>query len=230
VATVAGDVERAQSLAAGVERPRARRVAQRTLDVLVVGVGIVVLSPLMLVLAVLVRATSPGPALFRQTRLGQYGRRFRILKFRTMTLGCSDELHRRYVTRLLGDGELSAEGDGIYKLGADPRVTRLGRVLRRTSLDELPQLFNVLGGDMSLVGPRPMLPWEFELLAPEHHVRFAVPAGLTGLWQAGGRSALTMAQALDLDVQYVRTGGLWLDLRIMVRTVGVLLLPQGRAR
>jgi lipopolysaccharide/colanic/teichoic acid biosynthesis glycosyltransferase len=147
-----------------------------------------------------------------------------------MTLGCSDELHRRYVTRLLAAGELSAEGDGIHKLGADPRVTRLGLALRRTSLDELPQLFNILAGEMSLVGPRPMLPWEFELLRPAHHVRFAVPAGLTGLWQTGGRSALTMSQALELDVQYVRTGGLLLDLRILVRTVGVFLFPQGRAR
>ena len=224
------DVGRARPLAAGTERPRARRVAQRTLDVVVAGLAAIVLSPLMLVVAVLVRATSPGPALFRQTRLGQYGRRFRILKFRTMTLGCSDELHRRYVTTLLADGELSAEGDGIYKLGGDPRVTPLGRVLRRTSLDELPQLFNILVGDMSLVGPRPMLPWEFELLRPHHHVRFSVPAGLTGLWQTGGRSALTMAQALELDVQYVRTGGLLLDLRILVRTVGVFLVPQGRAR
>jgi lipopolysaccharide/colanic/teichoic acid biosynthesis glycosyltransferase len=205
-------------------------VAQRTLDLLVACAGVVVLSPLLLVIAVLVRVTSPGPALFRQTRLGQYGRRFRILKFRTMTLGCSDELHRRYVTALLAAGELSAEGDGIHKLGGDPRVTRLGRMLRRTSLDELPQLFNILVGDMSLVGPRPMLPWEFELLRPDHHVRFAVPAGLTGLWQAGGRSALTMTQALELDVQYVRTGGLLLDLRILVRTVGVFLVPQGRAR
>ena len=227
---MSGDVDGAGPPAGAPERPRTRRVAQRTLDVVDVGLGIVVLSPLMLVLAVLVRATSPGPALFRQTRLGQFGRRFRILKFRTMTLGCSDELHRRYVTRLLCDGELSAEGDGIYKLGGDPRVTRLGRVLRRTSLDELPQLFNVLRGDMSLVGPRPMLPWEFELLRPVHHSRFAVPAGLTGLWQVGGRNALTMAQALDLDVEYVRTGGLLLDLRILARTVGVLLLPQGRAR
>jgi lipopolysaccharide/colanic/teichoic acid biosynthesis glycosyltransferase len=227
---VVDDVGRARPVTAGVERPRARRVAQRCLDVAVAGTAALVLSPLMLVIAVLVRATSPGPALFRQTRLGQYGRRFRILKFRTMTLGCSDELHRRYVTRLLADGELSAEGDGIYKLGGDPRVTPLGRVLRRTSLDELPQLFNILVGDMSLVGPRPMLPWEFELLRPDHHVRFAVPAGLTGLWQTGGRSALTMHQALDLDVQYVRTGGLLLDLRILLRTVGVFLVPQGRAR
>jgi lipopolysaccharide/colanic/teichoic acid biosynthesis glycosyltransferase len=227
---VAADVGRTRTLAAGVERPRARRVAQRCLDVLVAGTAIVVLSPILLVIAVLVRATSPGPALFRQTRLGQYGRRFRILKFRTMTLGCSDELHRRYVTKLLADGELSAEGDGIYKLGGDPRVTRLGGVLRRTSLDELPQLFNILVGEMSLVGPRPMLPWEFELLRPEDHVRFAVPAGLTGLWQTEGRSALTMRQALDLDVQYVRHGGLLLDLRILLRTVGVLLVPQGRAR
>ena len=224
------DVGRARPVAAGSERPRARRVAQRSLDVLVAGTAALVLSPLMLVIAVLVRLTSPGPALFRQTRLGQYGRRFRILKFRTMTLGCSDELHRRYVTRLLADGELSVEGDGIYKLGGDPRVTPLGRVLRRTSLDELPQLFNIIVGDMSLVGPRPMLPWEFELLRPDHHVRFAVPAGLTGLWQTGGRNALTMHQALDLDVQYVNTGGVLLDLRILLRTVGVLLVPQGRAR
>jgi lipopolysaccharide/colanic/teichoic acid biosynthesis glycosyltransferase len=109
-------------------------------------------------------------------------------------------------------------------------VTRLGRVLRRTSLDELPQLINVVRGEMALVGPRPMLPWEYDLLGPVHHERFAVPAGITGLWQVSGRSGLTMLQALDLDVQYARTACLVLDLRILVRTVGVVLVPRGRAR
>lgn len=212
--------------------PRRHRVVRRVLDVELATLGLVVLSLLMLLIALLVRLTSPGPALFRQLRVGEHGRLFPMLKFRTMEVGCGDELHRRYVTRMLRADEppdVSIEPGGVFKLD-DPRVTRLGRLLRRTSLDELPQLINVVRGEMALVGPRPMLPWEYELLGPVHRERFAVPAGITGLWQVSGRSGLTMHQALDLDVRYARTAGLLLDLWILVRTVGVVLVPRGRAR
>ena len=127
-------------------------------------------------------------------------------------------------------GEDPGADDGVYKLDADPRVTGLGRVLRHTSIDELPQLINVLRGEMSLVGPRPMLPWECELLTPGQRERFAVPAGMTGLWQVSGRSALSMTDALALDVHYARRACLLLDLAILARTVWVVLVPRGRAR
>jgi lipopolysaccharide/colanic/teichoic acid biosynthesis glycosyltransferase len=207
---------------------RSRRIVRRGLDLLVALVALVVLAVPMLLVALLVRATSPGPSLFRQVRVGLHRQPFGMLKFRTMRLDATDELHRAYVTRLLR-GEPAAE-DGLYKITADPRVTPVGRVLRRTSIDELPQLINVLRGEMSLVGPRPMLPWECELLAPGHRDRFAVPAGMTGLWQVSGRSALSMREALDLDVRYARTACLRLDLAILVRTVWVVLVPRGRAQ
>lgn len=209
--------------------PPTRRRGKRVLDVLVGGLCLVVLGPMMLAVAALVRMSSPGPVLFRQVRVGQHGRPFTMFKFRTMHAGCSDEPHRRYVTRLLRDDE-AAVSAGLFKLGADPRITRLGAALRRTSLDELPQLLNVLRGDMSLVGPRPMLPWEVEQLAPAHHARLTVPCGITGLWQVSGRNRLTMRQALELDVEYVRIQSLGLDLRILARTVLVLLLPGSGVR
>jgi lipopolysaccharide/colanic/teichoic acid biosynthesis glycosyltransferase len=215
---------------AGRTATRAGRVAKRTFD-LVVGCLILVLSiPVLLLVALLVRLTSPGPALFRQTRVGQDGRTFSMYKFRTMYTECSDQAHREYVVRLLTDPDAGAAVNaGLYKLADDPRVTRLGAVLRRSSLDELPQLINVVRGQMSLVGPRPMLPWEVELLGPVHRQRFAVPAGITGLWQVSGRNRLTMMQELDLDVEYVRRTSLVLDLWILARTALVVLVPGGRA-
>jgi len=208
-----------------------RQGGKRLLDIFVAGLCLLILAPVILLIVVLVRLSSPGPALFCQVRVGQHGRTFRMYKFRTMRTGCSDQLHREYVTQLLKKDQPAAGGkNGVYKLDADPRVTRLGVVLRWTSADELPQLFNVLRGHMSLVGPRPMLPWELELLTPEHRERLAVPAGMTGLWQVSGRSRLTMKQALDLDVEYVRRYNLLLDLRILLKTVLIVLVPRGGAQ
>lgn len=227
---MAGDLAIGRADGPGGPGPHRHRVLRRVLDVELAALGLVVLALPMLLIALLVRLTSPGPALFRQIRVGEQGRLFPMLKFRTMQDGCDDEIHRRYVTRMLRAEEAAdLEPGGVFKLD-DPRVTRLGRLLRRTSLDELPQLINVVRGEMSLVGPRPMLPWEYELLGPVHRERFAVPAGITGLWQVSGRSGLTMAQALDLDVRYVRSAGLLLDLRILLKTVWVVLVPRGRAR
>jgi lipopolysaccharide/colanic/teichoic acid biosynthesis glycosyltransferase len=171
-----------------------------------------------------VRLTSPGPALFRQERLGRDRRPFTMLKLRTMSVGNDDQIHRDYVTNLLSDDEPQAcEGNGLFKLDNDPRVTRLGSWLRRTSLDELPQLFNVLSGEMSLVGPRPVLPWEAEMFRETERLRFKVKPGITGLWQVRGRSKLSMRQALELDVEYVRTRSFWLDVIILLCTVPALL-------
>ena len=141
-----------------------------------------------------------------------------------MRAGCTDEAHREYVSRLLTDDQPPVGGaSGLYKLDADPRITRVGAVLRRTSLDELPQLLNVLKGDMSLVGPRPALPWEADLFSDSHRARFLVTPGLTGLWQVSGRSKLPMRQGLDLDVEYVRRQGFLLDLSILLKTVPTVL-------
>ena len=205
-----------------------RRRAARVLDVLVAGAALVVLSPVMAVVAALVRCTSRGPALFQQVRLGQGGRPFVMLKFRTMRQGCDDLLHREYVRQLLQEPALCSVGPGgLYKLAGDPRITPLGRWLRRSSLDELPQLINVLKGEMALVGPRPVLPWEAALFSPRHAARFQVPPGITGLWQISGRNQLTMTQALDLDVEYAGRRSLRLDLAILFRTVPVVLRCAG---
>jgi len=199
-------------------------VAKRALDLVGAAVLLVLLSPLLALVALLVRAGSTGPALFRQTRVGRDGRPFTMVKFRTMKTGCSDVLHREYVKRLLEeDTAVATPATPVFKLDDDPRLMSLGKVLRRTSIDELPQLFHVLRGDMSLVGPRPVLPWERELLRGEYDDRFSVPPGMTGLWQTSGRSTLTMRQALELDLQYVGRCGFLLDLRLLLLTVRTVL-------
>jgi lipopolysaccharide/colanic/teichoic acid biosynthesis glycosyltransferase len=200
----------------------------RALDLLVAGLLLVLLAPVMAAIAVLVRCTSRGPALFRQERLGRDRRSFVMLKFRTMHVDADDRLHREYVRRLLAQPAAAGCGpDGLYKLVDDPRITTVGRWLRTSSLDELPQLFNVLRGDMSLVGPRPVLPWEAALFGPRHRTRFQVRPGITGLWQTSGRNRLTMTQALDLDLEYVERRSLRLDLMILLRTVPVVLGREG---
>jgi lipopolysaccharide/colanic/teichoic acid biosynthesis glycosyltransferase len=205
---------------------RGYELCKRVLDVTLATVLLVVFSPLLLLVAVLVRATSPGPVLFRQTRVGRAGAPFRMLKFRTMLHGCDDGAHRDYVRRLLA---AQAEAhEGLYKLVDDPRVTRIGAVLRRLSIDELPQLLNVLKGDMTLVGPRPALPFEAELFPDWAAPRYLVAPGLTGLWQVSGRNRLTMLQGLELDVAYVEQRSLVGDMVILLRTVPAVLGHGGR--
>jgi lipopolysaccharide/colanic/teichoic acid biosynthesis glycosyltransferase len=155
--------------------------------------------------------------LFRQTRLGMDMEQFTLLKFRTMREGTDDAPHREYLEQIMSVDALPV-GNNLYKLDRSGEVTRTGRWLRRTSLDELPQLLNVLRGDMSLVGPRPSIPYELELCAPHHLERFAVPAGLTGLWQVEARAHSTFREALDLDAAYARGWSLGLDLRLLLRT------------
>ncbi len=175
-----------------------------------------------------VRLSTPGPALFRQRRVGRNGRTFVLYKFRTMHNGCADSIHRDYVCKLLSEDTPPAGGkSGVYKLECDPRITRIGRFLRKSSIDELPQLFNVLRGDMSLVGPRPALPWEAELFDLTYSRRFLAAPGLTGLWQVSGRNRLTMKQGLELDVEYVETRSLALDLKILLKTIPAVLSGSG---
>jgi lipopolysaccharide/colanic/teichoic acid biosynthesis glycosyltransferase len=204
------------------------RLAKRLLDVIVAAACLLVASPLLVAVAVAIRLTTPGPALFRQVRLGRDRRPFELCKFRTMYTGCPDDVHREYVTKLLTDDQPPDGGrDGVFKLEDDARITPIGRLLRKTSIDELPQLINVIRGDMSLVGPRPPLPWEAELFDAVFFGRFAVPPGLTGLWQVSGRNSLTMKQGLELDLEYVRRRSLTLDLWILIKTIPVVLSTRG---
>ena len=206
---------------AGVRAGKACTFGKRAIDVTLATVMLAMSSPMLLLVAVLIRATSPGPVLFRQTRVGKDGVPFLMLKFRTMRTGCDDAVHRDYVQRLLSD---AAEPQaGLYKLADDPRITPVGRVLRTLSIDELPQLLNVLVGSMSLVGPRPALPFEAILFPEWAAPRYLVAPGVTGLWQVSGRNRLTMLQGLRLDVEYVERRSLGLDLLILVRTVPAVL-------
>jgi exopolysaccharide biosynthesis polyprenyl glycosylphosphotransferase len=182
---------------------------------------LVALAPLLGVLALLIRADSPGRALYRQTRVGWHGRPFTVYKLRTM---CAD------ADRIRGDLEASNESDQegvLFKIKRDPRITRLGAILRLTSLDELPQLLNVVRGEMSLIGPRPALPDEVQAYAPDLRRRLDVKPGLTGLWQVSGRSDLTWDETVRLDLQYVDNWSWWLDARIALRTAGAVLSRRG---
>jgi lipopolysaccharide/colanic/teichoic acid biosynthesis glycosyltransferase len=203
-------------------------LAKRLLDLSLAIPCLILLSPLLLAVAALIRLNTPGPALFRQTRLGRDRRPFVLYKFRTMYTGSSDDIHRDYVRKLLTEDQPPDGGrDGVFKLDGDQRITPVGRLIRRTSIDELPQLLNVIRGNMSLVGPRPALAWEAELFDASHFARFAVPPGLTGLWQVSGRNSLTMRQGLELDLEYVRRHSLALDVRILLQTIPVVLSTRG---
>lgn len=201
----------------------AQETAKRTVDIVLSLALLIIVAPCLLLLGCLVRLTSPGPALFRQQRLGRDRRPFTMLKLRTMRVDNDDRIHRDYVASLLSaDGKATQAGNGLFKLDGDPRVTRLGAWLRRTSVDELPQLVNVLRGEMSLVGPRPVLPWEARLFGERYQQRFAVKPGLTGLWQVSGRSRVAMPEALELDVAYVARRSFVFDVVILARTLPAL--------
>jgi lipopolysaccharide/colanic/teichoic acid biosynthesis glycosyltransferase len=189
--------------------------AKRVFDVVFCIVALVALVPLLLVVAAAIKLDSRGPLLFRQRRYGRELRAFTVLKFRTMEHGVSAAAHRDYIAKLAREGDDESE---LKKLTNDPRVTRVGAVLRRLSLDELPQLLNVIGGSMSLIGPRPALEYELEHYDARHFERFDVRPGLSGLWQVSGRNRLGFREMLDLDVEYARTAGPATDVRIFVLT------------
>jgi lipopolysaccharide/colanic/teichoic acid biosynthesis glycosyltransferase len=192
-------------------------VARRVIDLVVAVTALLVLGLPMIVIGLVVRWSSVGPALFQQQRVGFGGRSFTMYKFRTMRTGVGDEMLRELIAAELRGEDTSV--DGSYKLDSDPRVTPIGAFLRKTSLDELPQLLNVVFGDMSLVGPRPCLAWEARMFPSEFQPRFSVRPGLTGLWQVSGRSTMGTLEMLHLDLTYVRTRNLLGDLSILVRTV-----------
>jgi lipopolysaccharide/colanic/teichoic acid biosynthesis glycosyltransferase len=222
-----------QSAVAVEERgPRATAIACRALDVFGAALILVLISPLLLVIAIAIQLDSPGWAIYRQQRFGRRAQPFTVNKFRTMRAGVSHETHRAFVIDLItGAEEAARRGEpGLFKLGsADDRITRLGSFLRRSSLDELPQLWNVLRGEMSLVGPRPPVAYEIEHYPVTAFGRFAVKPGLTGLWQVGGRSHTTFEEMIRLDLEYARRRSLWLNLQILARTVPVVLRGKGAA-
>jgi exopolysaccharide biosynthesis polyprenyl glycosylphosphotransferase len=194
---------------------------KRTLDLLVSGIGLVVLSPLFVIIAAAVYISSPGPIFFRQTRIGLGGRPFKITKFRSMVNDAEAKREDLTPKSLYRDGRL-------FKLKDDPRVTRLGRFLRRTSLDELPQLWNALVGNMSLVGPRPPLPNEVDLYEEHHYTRFNVKPGITGPWQVNGRNTITdFDEVIRLETDYIREWTIWKDMGILLKTVPAVVYMRG---
>jgi lipopolysaccharide/colanic/teichoic acid biosynthesis glycosyltransferase len=207
-------------------------VSKRIMDLIGSALGLLFSFPLFLLIALVIKLSSKGPVLFRQVRVGQYGTPFVFLKFRSMYVDNDPALHREYVRALIsGRAEFKPSADGrhgVYKLTGDPRVTRIGALLRKTSLDELPQLYNVLKGEMSLVGPRPAIPYEVQAYDLWHRRRvLEAKPGITGLWQVKGRSRVTFDEMVRLDVRYAMTRSLWLDIKILMDTPRAVILGQG---
>lgn len=220
---------------------------KRVVDITIVLLSVLFLLPLLGLIAIIIKLDSPGPAFFIQERIGAKrkvvnGRvqwniqPFPFYKFRTMWHNVDSDLHQKYIQAYIeGDEEKmtslrpkSEEGNTTsYKLNGDPRVTRVGKLLRRTSLDELPQLWNVLRGDMSLVGPRPPIPYELEGYRPEHLRRLATVPGITGLWQVSGRCETTFEEMVQLDLEYIQTQSIWVDLKILFLTVPAVISEKG---
>jgi lipopolysaccharide/colanic/teichoic acid biosynthesis glycosyltransferase len=204
-----------------------RSTGKRLLDLAGSMLALAMFSPLFLLIALAIKLTSKGPVLFEQVRIGQYGRQFMFLKFRSMQVSNDPQIHKEYVTRLIA-GAQDSSPEGVYKIKDDPRVTRLGGFLRKTSLDELPQFWNVLLGDMSLVGPRPPLPYEVEVYDIWHRRRLLeAKPGITGLWQVNGRSHTRFDEMVRLDLQYTRLSSLWLDVSILLQTPRAVVLGDG---
>jgi lipopolysaccharide/colanic/teichoic acid biosynthesis glycosyltransferase len=204
---------------------RLGEISMRALDLVGAAAILTLLSPLLLLVALLVRLDSPGPVIFRQRRLGRNLKPFEVAKFRTMRAGVTTDAHRHHVERMIGEGQ--PEERPMVKLPEDDRVTRIGSFLRRSSLDELPQLWNVLTGDMSLVGPRPPIQYEVDRYPARAFRRFAVRPGVTGLWQVRGRSLLTFNQMIDLDISYVERRSLLLNLKILLLTLPTVIHGKG---
>lgn len=211
-----------------VRLSRSSRLIKRWMDIAGAVIGLLVTAPFFAFAAIWIKLDSPGSIFFRQRRVGVNQRVFTALKFRTMHDGLDQSAHAEYVQTIM-DPRSPMPPNGIYKLDQDSQMTRFGRWLRRSSLDELPQLINVLRGDMSLVGPRPCMTYETEHFSPHHFERFLVPAGLTGLWQVTARSKVTFGEALDMDVAYVRSWSLRLDLWLLLRTPIQVIRRMGAA-
>lgn len=205
---------------------------KRCMDIVGSLIGIILCAPLMFITALAIKINSSGPVIFKQIRQGKKGTCFLFCKFRSMHCNVDDQVHREYVTSLIkGQHDKINQGVGeepLYKMKNDSRITRVGRIIRKTSIDELPQLFNVLKGEMSLVGPRPPIPYEVEKYEPWHLRRILeVKPGITGLWQVDGRSKTSFDDMVRLDLRYVQNWSLWLDIKILIKTIRAVLRPQG---
>ncbi len=201
------------------EPSRLDAFARRALDIVLSSAALVAMFVPFVLIALWIRLDSPGPVLFIQRRVGKNGREFSVFKFRSMYTDAEQRLEI-----LLGANERTGP---VFKMRQDPRVTRAGRWLRKSSFDELPQLLNILFGEMSLVGPRPALPREVALYSPEQHLRLSVTPGLTGLWQVSGRANLTFEQAMDLDLEYIHRQSFALNLLLIARTIPAVLTAHG---
>jgi lipopolysaccharide/colanic/teichoic acid biosynthesis glycosyltransferase len=207
-------------------------LTKRGMDVVGSSLAVLLLMPLFIVLAAIIKFTSKGPVLFRQQRVGQLGARFEFLKFRSMSVSADTDIHKEYVQSFIAGkaqpGSVSRDNKAVYKITSDPRVTWIGRFMRRTSLDELPQFWNVLKGDMSLVGPRPPIPYELEAYDVWHRRRLLeAKPGITGLWQVHGRSRTTFDEMVRLDIRYSRTWTPLMDLKILLQTPRAVISGDG---
>ncbi len=218
------------------EKERSKNIAftmKRIIDIIGSVAGILIFSPFFIMIPIMVKLTSPGPVLFRQERVGQYGKNFTFLKFRSMYVNNNPDVHKEFVHNLISkksSAQAGNDGTGqkVYKITNDKRVTPLGKILRKSSLDELPQFFNVLKGDMSLAGPRPPIPYEIEKYDIWHRRRvMEVKPGITGLWQVEGRSSTTFDEMVRLDLKYARTWSLWLDIKILLKTPLAVVAGKG---
>lgn len=220
------------------DKRRASGVLKRTIDIIGSLFALTLLAPAFLMIAIAIKMGSKGPVFFRQERLGQHGQPFAFFKFRSMYAGNNASVHKEYVKKLIsgtaernhsdGNGNGNGNGNGVFKLTKDSRITRIGGFLRRTSLDELPQFYNVLKGEMSLVGPRPPIPYEVENYDVWHRRRLLeAKPGITGLWQVSGRSRVTFDEMVRLDLRYARTWSPWMDIKILVRTPLAVVLGEG---
>lgn len=220
-----------------LKREKATRllsVTKRVMDIIGSALMLVICAPVLLMIALAIKASSKGPVLFRQRRVGQYGKSFIFLKFRSMHVDNDASIHREYVTQLIaGQAQRNptngnGDGAGVYKLTNDARITRVGAFLRRSSLDELPQLLNVFRGEMSLVGPRPPIPYELAAYQTWHRRRvLEVKPGITGLWQVHGRSRIKFDEMVRLDLKYAEAWSPWLDIRILLRTPRAVVEGEG---
>lgn len=219
-------------LSSELNRRRPALLTKRLMDIFGSIVGVILCLPVMAIIALAIKLTSRGPVLFRQVRLGQYGRKFMFLKFRSMYVNSDHKVHEQYVHQFImgaaGTEQAVGGHEKLYKLTSDPRITPIGKFLRATSLDELPQFFNVLVGDMSLVGPRPPVTYEFDRYDLWHKQRLlAVKPGITGLWQVDGRSRVKFDEMVRLDIRYARSWSLWLDVKILLQTPRAVFTGNG---
>jgi exopolysaccharide biosynthesis polyprenyl glycosylphosphotransferase len=204
-------------------------MAKRAIDIVGSLIALILLSPVFLLIALIVKLTSKGPVLFKQDRLGQFGTTFKCLKFRSMYANNDPKIHQAFMQQMIaGKEKKSADGKPVYKMKDDPRITSIGKIIRRASLDELPQFINVLKGEMSLVGPRPPLAYEYREYDIWHRRRvLEIKPGITGLWQVKGRSRVSFDEMVRLDLQYARGWSLWLDLQILLRTPAAVVSGDG---